>query len=302
VQPAQSSQNQSASAQTQTPTVTESIEARPEPAVAASAQIITPIVIPTDVQGVLEATEKRERTPNAGGNNANNKGNNNHPNNNNANNNNPNNKKNRRQRITDRTPQNQLTFSSNPDGPKPVRDEDAGFLNAFADDELFAPYSDDQMIATPEVVEERPIVVPQESEKPEVREDAVPVADADKRPAPRQPREPRIEFEGMVEATGVLELMTDGYGFLRSSDYNYLSSPDDIYVSQAQIKMFGMKTGDTVTGGIRPPKESEKYFPLTKVLSINGRNPEFIRDRIPFDFLTPLFPQEKFNITGNDRQ
>ena len=292
VQPAQSSQNQSASAQTQTPTVTESVETRPEPAVSASVQG----TIPADAHGTQDTTERRERTPNNGGNNPNHNSNNNNANNNNANNNNPNNKKNRRQRITDRTPQNQLAFSSNPDGPKPVRDEDAGFLNAFGDDELFAPYSDDQMVTAPEVVEERPVVVAQEVEKTEPREEAAPAAE---KQAPRQPREPRIEFEGMVEATGVLELMTDGYGFLRSSDYNYLSSPDDIYVSQAQIKMFGMKTGDTVTGGIRPPKESEKYFPLTKVLSINGRNPEFIRDRIPFDFLTPLFPQEKFNITGN---
>ena len=103
----------------------------------------------------------------------------------------------------------------------------------------------------------------------------------------------------MVTAEGVLEIMPDGYGFLRSSDYNYLNSPDDVYVSQSQIKLFGLKTGDTVKGSIRPPKESEKYFPLIKVEKINGKLPAEVRDRIPFDFLTPLFPEEKFNITGH---
>ena len=93
--------------------------------------------------------------------------------------------------------------------------------------------------------------------------------------------------------------MPDGYGFLRSSDYNYLNSPDDIYVSQSQIKLFGLKTGDTVTGTVRPPKEGEKYFPLVKVEKINGREPSFVRDRVPFDYLTPLFPYQKFNLTGN---
>ncbi|MDR3226294.1 MAG: transcription termination factor Rho [Prevotellaceae bacterium] len=111
-------------------------------------------------------------------------------------------------------------------------------------------------------------------------------------------KEEKCEFEGIIEATGVLETMPDGYGFLRSSDYNYLNSPDDIYVSQSQIKLFGLKTGDTVTGSIRPPKEGEKYFPLIKVNEINGRNPDYIRDRIPFDYLTPLFPNEKFDLTG----
>ena len=112
-------------------------------------------------------------------------------------------------------------------------------------------------------------------------------------------QEPVIEFEGVVEATGVLEIMPDGYGFLRSSDYNYLNSPDDIYVSQYQIKQHALKTGDTVTGEIRPPKAGDKYFPLVRIKYINGRTPEFIRDRIPFDFLTPLFPDEKFNLLGN---
>ena len=114
----------------------------------------------------------------------------------------------------------------------------------------------------------------------------------------KQEKEPVTEFEGVVEATGVLEIMPDGYGFLRSSDYNYLNSPDDIYVSQYQIKQHALKTGDTVTGEIRPPKPGDKYFPLVRIKFINGRTPEFIRDRIPFDFLTPLFPEEKFNLLG----
>ncbi len=109
----------------------------------------------------------------------------------------------------------------------------------------------------------------------------------------------KIEFEGVVKAEGVLEIMPDGYGFLRSSDYNYLNSPDDIYVSQNQIKLFALKTGDTVFGEIKPPREGDKYFPLVKIDSINGRDPAFIRDRVPFDFLTPLFPEEKFNLLGN---
>ena len=115
-------------------------------------------------------------------------------------------------------------------------------------------------------------------------------------------QQPRIEFEGSVEATGVLEVMPDGYGFLRSSDYNYLNSPDDIYVSQQQIKQNALKNGDTVTGEIRPPREGDKYFPLVKIKFINGRTPEFVRDRVPFDFLTPLFPTEKFNLLGHGHE
>jgi len=109
-----------------------------------------------------------------------------------------------------------------------------------------------------------------------------------------------IDFDGMVMSEGVLEMMPDGYGFLRSSDYNYLSSPDDVYVSPSQIKLFGLKTGDTVTGSVRPPKEGEKYFALLKVETINGRLPDEIRDRVPFDYLTPLFPFEKLNIASHN--
>lgn len=117
-----------------------------------------------------------------------------------------------------------------------------------------------------------------------------------------KPKAPEVEFDGTVEATGVLEIMPDGYGFLRSSDYNYLNSPDDIYVSQSQIKNNALKSGDTVTGEIRPPKEGDKYFPLVKINYINGRTPDYIRDRVPFDFLTPLFPEEKFNLLGHGHQ
>ncbi len=114
--------------------------------------------------------------------------------------------------------------------------------------------------------------------------------------------EDNYDLVGIVSAEGVLEVIQDGYGFLRSSDYNYLPSPDDIYVSQNQIKLFGLKTGDTVKGTIRPPKEGEKFFPLVKVESINGRHPSYIRDRVPFQYLTPLFPSEKFKLTGHKQE
>ena len=116
------------------------------------------------------------------------------------------------------------------------------------------------------------------------------------RPDRRNTERFNIEFDGIIEGEGVLEMMPDGYGFLRSSDYNYLTSPDDIYVSPSQIKLFGLRTGDTVQGAIRPPKEGEKYFALLRVTYINGREPLEARDRVPFDYLTPLFPNEKFNI------
>ena len=136
-------------------------------------------------------------------------------------------------------------------------------------------------------------------------------------PVPNQPNQPRnqqrnqaqrktekkgqveFEFEGIITSEGVLEIMADGYGFLRSSDYNYLSSPDDIYVSHSQIKLFGLKTGDSVKGVVRPPKEGEKYFPLKNIEKINGRDPSYVRDRVAFEHLTPLFPDEKFNLADN---
>ncbi len=120
--------------------------------------------------------------------------------------------------------------------------------------------------------------------------------------APVIEKEPVVEYDGNILSEGVLEIVNDGYGFLRSSDYNYLNSPDDIYVSQSQIKLFGLKTGDTIKGTIRPPKEGEKYFPLVQVDEINGRSPEEVRDRIPFDYLTPLFPDEKLCLTGHRQE
>lgn len=113
----------------------------------------------------------------------------------------------------------------------------------------------------------------------------------------RKIHEINTDIEGVVPAEGVLDIMVEGFGFLRSSDYNYLSSPDDIYISQSQIKLFGLKTGDTLTGMVRPPREGEKYFPLIKIDMINGQEPAFIRDRVPFEYLTPLFPEEKFDLS-----
>ncbi len=166
--------------------------------------------------------------------------------------------------------------------------------------------SDDDIIVAPELETETGIEMVAPVEKP-VSEDFDGSKEDDFQPPLRDPGfRPRLnkkrdefpfEYEGFINSEGVLEIMPDGYGFLRSSDYNYLNSPDDIYVSQSQIKLFGLKTGDTVEGSIRPPKEGEKYFPLIKVEMINGRKPEEVRDRIPFDFLTPLFPQTKFKIT-----
>ena len=139
----------------------------------------------------------------------------------------------------------------------------------------------------------------QQEEKAQERQQRKGHKDQQKQQQQQSQKPQRIEFEGSVEATGVLEVMPDGYGFLRSSDYNYLNSPDDIYVSQQQIKQNALKNGDTVTGEIRPPREGDKYFPLVKIKFINGRSPEFVRDRVPFDFLTPLFPTEKFNLLGH---
>ena len=163
-----------------------------------------------------------------------------------------------------------------------------GRKKAVAEEPVAAP---EQSPAPEPVVEKRPEEGQKHQKKHHHQQESQP------QPAPQ-----KIEYEGSVEATGVLEIMPDGYGFLRSSDYNYLNSPDDIYVSVQQIKSNALKTGDTVTGEIRPPKEGDKYFPLVKIKYINGRVPEFIRDRVPFDFLTPLFPDKKFNLLGNGHE
>jgi transcription termination factor Rho len=136
----------------------------------------------------------------------------------------------------------------------------------------------------------------EDSQQPEVQLPEEPQPQQKQYPQRRDQSSFNIEFDGVILGEGVLEMMPDGYGFLRSSDYNYLSSPDDIYVSPSQIKLFGLKTGDTVHGAVRPPKEGEKYFALLKVDTINGKSPEEVRDRVPFDYLTPLFPFEKLNL------
>ena len=203
-------------------------------------------------------------------------------------------KRGRRPRIGKRTDVIKTTFDNNSDEgdkarhvsypkPKPAVVDGANeILNESNEEE-------------PEIPEAEPVapVEPMFEEKQEVYEVKP------QQPMPQRHEEMISEFDGVVQAEGVLEIMPDGYGFLRSADYNYLNSPDDIYVSQSQIKLFGLKTGDTILGMIRPPKNGEKYFPLVKVDKINGRNPDEVRDRIPFDFLTPLFPDEKFKLTGH---
>lgn len=190
----------------------------------------------------------------------------------------------------------------NDSSPVHVRDEEALLLgSSLPDEDEFLPaidFSDPAPAPVSTPVMEQDSAVETQPDQPSV---ADPMRDQRfiklDRPKPRE--EYLWEFDGIVACEGVLELMPDGYGFLRSSDYNYLNSPDDVYVSQSQIKLFGLKTGDTVRGTIRPPKDGEKYFPLVKVDFINGRTPEEIRDRIPFDYLTPLFPEKKFKLTGH---
>ncbi len=163
------------------------------------------------------------------------------------------------------------------------------------EDDAMVPPAPAPSVAPPEI-----IIKPEITGKPEYTPkptfERKPQMPQQQQQQQQQQQEKGTEFDGIIASSGVLEIMPDGYGFLRSSDYNYLNSPDDIYVSQSQIKLFGLKTGDTVTGTIRPPKEGEKYFPLIKVLEINGRDPDYIRDRVPFDYLTPLFPNEKFTL------
>ncbi|MGN7719898.1 transcription termination factor Rho [Chitinophaga sp. 22620] len=168
-------------------------------------------------------------------------------------------------------------------------------------------FDDDDDIVLPALTEEEEEIALPEEEDADDEDDFVTVPEepitqpkavqgGHKYPKQKEPVF-NIEFDGVIVSEGVLEMMPDGYGFLRSSDYNYLSSPDDIYVSPSQIKLFGLKTGDTVRGSVRPPKEGEKYFALLKVESINGKSPEEVRDRVPFDYLTPLFPFEKLTLT-----
>ena len=169
------------------------------------------------------------------------------------------------------------------------KQENKGFIKANGDD----PKSSRKLPGEPKAQTPRPL-------KNDIQKS--PKNENPNRKVDQKAKEKKFDLSGIVAAEGVLEVMPDGFGFLRSSDYNYLSSPDDIYVSHSQIKLFGLKTGDTVFGTIRPPKEGEKYFPLVKVDSINGRDPAFIRDRVPFQYLTPLFPDEKFKLTGHRQE
>jgi len=181
---------------------------------------------------------------------------------------------------------------------QPMEEEEE--LQPITSEQSTIPAAIAQMLAAEDEIQQPEVDLNDEDEEGEEGEDE---QDRSQRPVqpnrpPFQKKEPvfNIEFDGIVLGEGVLEMMPDGYGFLRSSDYNYLSSPDDIYVSPSQIKLFGLKTGDTVYGSVRPPKEGEKYFALLKVETINGKTPEEVRDRVPFDYLTPLFPFEKLNL------
>ncbi|MBX3165674.1 MAG: transcription termination factor Rho [Bacteroidetes bacterium] len=175
-------------------------------------------------------------------------------------------------------------------------------------DTVSTPDSDEEMSA-PAVVSEE--AKPEETSETESVSEENPQQGEEEMPANneqeqkeefRKPEKVYYNFDNIVLVTGVLETMPDGYGFLRSADYDYLNSPDDVYVSQSQIKLFGLKAGDVVTGGVRPPKEGEKYFPLIKVDQINGRDPSYVRDRVIFDYLTPLFPYEKIKLTGHPQE
>ncbi len=199
------------------------------------------------------------------------------------------------------------------DAPKPKRGRPRKVKEAEAQapakaepekKEAHKPQQPKQQQAQPQQPKQQPQAQPQQPKpqqpaQPQQQPQQAQQAQPKQQQNGQQHSKPRVpEFEGTVEASGVLEIMPDGYGFLRSSDYNYLNSPDDIYVSQQQIKYNALKPGDTVTGEIRPPREGDKYFPLVKIKYVNGRTPEFIRDRVPFDFLTPLFPDQKFNLLG----
>ncbi len=170
---------------------------------------------------------------------------------------------------------------------KMVEEEEEEDLQPITDEQSTIPAAIAQMLQAEDEVQQ-----------PEVQIEETPQQQQSRQFSQRRDTQPafNIEFDGVILGEGVLEMMPDGYGFLRSSDYNYLSSPDDIYVSPSQIKLFGLKTGDTVYGSVRPPKEGEKYFALLKVDTINGKRPEEVRDRVPFDYLTPLFPFEKLNL------
>ena len=178
--------------------------------------------------------------------------------------------------------------------PEPVKKEPVKkAAKEVEEEEFLQPITDQQSSIPPAIAQ---MLQEEDVQQPEVQMNDEAMQQAKQYPQRREPPAFNIEFDGVILGEGVLEMMPDGYGFLRSSDYNYLSSPDDIYVSPSQIKLFGLKTGDTVYGSVRPPKEGEKYFALLKVETINGKSPEEVRDRVPFDYLTPLFPFEKLSL------
>ena len=181
-----------------------------------------------------------------------------------------------------------------PDPEVVLEEEEEEDLQPITSEQTTIPAAIAQMLAAEDEVQQPEVDMDDDEEEEQEESPSRP-----NNPRTFQPKQQpvfNIEFDGVVPGEGVLEMMPDGYGFLRSSDYNYLSSPDDIYVSPSQIKLFGLKTGDTVFGSVRPPKEGEKYFALLKVTTINGKSPEEVRDRVPFDYLTPLFPFEKMNL------
>ena len=182
-------------------------------------------------------------------------------------------------------PRNKKAESERKPAKKQVQEDD--------DDDDIQPIPDGQSSIPPAIAQ---MLQEEDVQQPEVAMEESSQSQMKQYPQRRDQPAFNIEFDGVILGEGVLEMMPDGYGFLRSSDYNYLSSPDDIYVSPSQIKLFGLKTGDTVYGSVRPPKEGEKYFALLKVETINGKSPEEVRDRVPFDYLTPLFPFEKLNL------
>ncbi len=219
------------------------------------------------------------------------------------------NKKKKRNRIKTGEPE-KVGYSSTPKDSKPEKVKDTGIID-FPDDEIRVNAEPEtqmvENIAPTAQHEEVNIKGTSESTEQFINENQRPTQNQNngnqqQNQNRQQQEKDQYNFEGIVESEGVLEIMPDGYGFLRSSDYNYLGSPDDIYVSQSQIKLFGLKTGDTILGSIRPPKEGEKYFPLIKIREINGLDPAKMRDRVPFDYLTPLFPYEKLKLTGHRQE
>ena len=180
---------------------------------------------------------------------------------------------------------------------EPMNEDSRGTESASPAPEAEEQFTPVEPVAAVESIEESPV-----SSNPPVNQ-SPDMPKEEQEPEPQKKQEKVFyNFDNIVFVTGVLEIMPDGYGFLRSSDYDYLNSPDDVYVSQSQIKLFGLKAGDVVKGGVRPPKEGEKYFPLIKVEQINGRDPSFVRDRVIFDYLTPLFPYEKIKLTGHPQE